>query len=98
MVGASPDAVRPPRLCLWDLVGFDRAHLVADVLLGFALVPIGLAFIFGGVYATGWFVYGSLTPPYLFGPPPLPAALYGVLPRKTQITRVLGSARRELGQ
>ena len=36
-------------------------------------------FIFGGVYAAGWLVYGSLRPPYLSGPLPLPAALYGVL-------------------
>ena len=49
------------------------------MLLGFALIPVCLVFILGGVYATGWLVYGTLTPPYLFGPLPLPAALYGVL-------------------
>jgi membrane protease YdiL (CAAX protease family) len=49
------------------------------VLLGFALVPAGLALILGGVYAIGWLVYGTLTPPYLFGRLPLPAALYGVV-------------------
>jgi hypothetical protein len=43
-----------------------------------ALIPACLVFILGGVYA-GWLVYGSLTPPYLSGPLPLPAALYGVL-------------------
>jgi hypothetical protein len=66
-------------LRLFDLLGFDRARLGADVLLGIALVPVGLAFILGGVYATGWLVYGTLTPPYLFGSLPLPAAFYGVL-------------------
>ncbi len=64
---------------LFDLVGFERARLVHDVLLGFALIPVSLAFIFGGVYAAGWLVYGTLTPPYLYAPLPLPAALYGVL-------------------
>jgi hypothetical protein len=64
---------------LSDLIGFDRTRLLRDVLLGFALVPVGLAFILAGVYAVGWIVYGSLTPPYLFGALPLPAALYGAL-------------------
>jgi membrane protease YdiL (CAAX protease family) len=40
---------------------------------------VSLVFILGGVYAAGWLVYGTLTPPYLFGRLPLPAALYGVL-------------------
>src|SRR5215211_3854938 len=30
-------------------------------------------------HAAGWIVYGTLTPPYLLGGLPLPAALYGVL-------------------
>ena len=64
---------------LFDLVGFERTRLVRDVLFGLALVPACLVFILGGVYAAGWLVYGSLTPPYLSGPLPLPAALYGVL-------------------
>jgi membrane protease YdiL (CAAX protease family) len=64
---------------LFDLVGFERARLVRDALIGLALIPIGLALIFAGVYATGWLVYGTLTPPYLYGPLPLPAAFYGVL-------------------
>jgi membrane protease YdiL (CAAX protease family) len=64
---------------LFDLIGFDRARLVPDVLLGLALIPVGLAFILGGTYATGWLLYGTLTPPYLFGALPLPAAFYGVL-------------------
>jgi hypothetical protein len=64
---------------LFDLVGFGRTRLVRDALLGFALIPVSLAFILGGVYSVGWLLYGTLTPPYLFGPLPLPAALYGVL-------------------
>jgi len=64
---------------LVDLIGFERTRLVRDVLLGCALVPVSLACIFGGINAAGWLVYGTLTPPYLYAPLPLPAALYGVL-------------------
>jgi membrane protease YdiL (CAAX protease family) len=64
---------------LFDLVGFERARLVPDALLGLALIPVSLVFILGGVYAAGWLVYGTLTPPYLLGDLPWPAALYGVL-------------------
>jgi membrane protease YdiL (CAAX protease family) len=64
---------------LVDLVGFERARLGCDILLGFALIPVYLAFILGGIAASGWLLYGTLTPPYLSGPLPLPAALYGVL-------------------
>jgi uncharacterized protein len=64
---------------LVDLVGFERARLGRDALLGLALTPVYLAVILGGIYAAGWLVYGTLTPPYLSGPLPLPAALYGVL-------------------
>ena len=66
-------------LRLFDLVGFDRTRLIRDVLLGLALIPPSLVFILGGNYAAGWLVYRTLTPAYLFGPLPLPAALYGVL-------------------
>ena len=64
---------------LFDLVGFERARLVRDALLGFGLIPVSLVFIFSGIYAAGWMVYGTLTPPYLLGGLPLPASLYGVL-------------------
>jgi len=64
---------------LFDLIGFERTRLVRDTLLGVALVPASLVFILGGIYGVGWLLYGTLTPPYLFGPLPLPAALYGVL-------------------
>jgi hypothetical protein len=64
---------------LVDLVGFQHGRLLRDTLLGFALIPVSLVFILGGIYAAGWLLFGTLTPPYLFGPLPLPAALYGVL-------------------
>jgi hypothetical protein len=52
---------------LFDLVGFERARLVRDVSLGFALIPVSLVFILAGTSAAGWIVYGTLTPPYLLG-------------------------------
>jgi len=64
---------------LSDLVGFERARLVRDGLLGLALIPVSLVFIFGGTFAAGWVVYGAPAPPYFLGGLPLPAALYGVL-------------------
>jgi len=64
---------------LADLARFERTRLRRDVLLGVALIPACLVFILGGVFAGGWFVYGTLGHPYLFGALPLPAALYGVL-------------------
>jgi membrane protease YdiL (CAAX protease family) len=64
---------------LVDLVGFARSRLARDILLGIALIPASLIFIFGGVYGAGWLLYGTLTPPLLFGSLPWPAALYGVL-------------------
>jgi uncharacterized protein len=64
---------------LFDLVGFERTRLVRDALLGLALIPASLVFIFGGIYAASWLLYGALSPPYLLGGLPLPAALYGVL-------------------
>jgi uncharacterized protein len=66
-------------LRLFDLVGFERTRLGRDIALGFALIPVSLALILGGIYATSWLLYGTLSQPYLFGPLPLPAALYGVL-------------------
>lgn len=64
---------------LFDLVGFTRARLAGDALLGLLLVPVSLAFIYGGTYGAGWIVYGTPAPPYLLGGLPLPAAIYGVL-------------------
>ena len=64
---------------LGDLIGFDRSRLGRDLLLGVALIPVGVALILGGIYATGWVVYGTLTPPYLFGQLPGAAAIYAVV-------------------
>jgi len=38
---------------LFDLVSFKRTRLVRDVLLGFALIPVSLVFILGGLCAVG---------------------------------------------
>jgi membrane protease YdiL (CAAX protease family) len=64
---------------LFDLVGFERSRLGRDVLLGLALIPASLVFIFGGTYAGGWIVYGAIEQPYFLGGLPLWASLYGVL-------------------
>jgi hypothetical protein len=64
---------------LLDLVGIERSRLFRDALFGLGLVPASLICILGGVSVTGWLVYGTRTPPYLFGPLPWPAAIYGVL-------------------
>jgi uncharacterized protein len=64
---------------LFDLVGFERTRLVRDALLGLALIPVSLVFILAGTYAAGWLLYGTRSQPYLWGPLPLPAAIYGLL-------------------
>ena len=64
---------------LFDLVGFERSRLGRDVLLGLALIPASLVFIFGGTYAAGWIVYGAIQQPYFLSGLPLWASLYGVL-------------------
>jgi uncharacterized protein len=48
---------------LFDLVGFDRARLGRDELIGIGLIPVALGFIFGGTAAAGWLVYVTLMPP-----------------------------------
>ena len=63
----------------FDLVGFERSRLGRDVLLGLALIPASLVFIFGGTYGAGWIVYGKVQQPYFLGGLPLWASLYGVL-------------------
>src|SRR5215216_4779780 len=52
---------------LFDLVGFERTRLARDALLGFALIPVSLVFIFGGIFAAGWLLYGTPSQPYFFG-------------------------------
>ncbi len=64
---------------LFDLAGFERSRLGRDALLGLALVPASLVFIFAGTYGAGWLVYGAVKPPVFLGGLPLAAALYGVL-------------------
>jgi hypothetical protein len=66
-------------ILLLDLLGLERTRLARDALLGVALIPASLVFIFAGVYSAGWLLYGTLTPPLLLGHLPVPAALYGVL-------------------
>jgi len=51
---------------LFDLVGFERRRLGRDALLGFALIPVSLAFILAGIRAASWLLYGTFRPPYLF--------------------------------
>jgi hypothetical protein len=76
MTRPGADAVRAHS---FDLVGFDRARLLRDALLGLVLIPVSLVFILGGTSAAGWIVYGAPEPPYFLGGPPLPAVIYGVL-------------------
>ena len=70
---------RRERITLMDLIGFEPDRLGRDVLLGLALVPPSLAFIFGGVAASGVLVQGGAGQPELGAPLPLPAALYALL-------------------
>jgi hypothetical protein len=64
---------------LFDLLSFDRKRLVRDLLLGLALIPPSLVFIFAGIAGSGWIFYGTLTPPNIYGSLPMWAALYAVL-------------------
>lgn len=64
---------------LVDLIGFERRRLVRDLLLGLALIPPCLVFIFAGILASSLFVYGDLSAPQIYAPLPLWASLYAVL-------------------
>ncbi len=64
---------------LIDLIGFDRARVGRDVLLGLLLILPSLVFIVGGVAGAGLLVYGAIQGPEFTAPLPLPAALYAVL-------------------
>jgi uncharacterized protein len=66
-------------ISLVDLIGFDRKRLGRDLLLGLALIPPSLLFIFGGNFGSSLLVYGNLVAPQIFEPLPLLAALYGTL-------------------
>ncbi|HEU4623961.1 MAG TPA: CPBP family glutamic-type intramembrane protease [Steroidobacteraceae bacterium] len=71
--------VRRERIRLRDLLSFDRDRWRGDVLLGLGLIPISLLFIFAGISASSYIVYGTIHAPSLYQPLPLPAALYAVL-------------------
>ena len=64
---------------LLALVACKRGRLLRDVLLGLALIPVSLVFIFAGTYAAGWIVYGALAQPYFLGGLPLTATLYALI-------------------
>jgi membrane protease YdiL (CAAX protease family) len=66
-------------ISLIDLIGLDRGRLGRDVLLGFALVPACLVFIFGGVALSSMLIYGHVASPQLSAPLPLIGSLYAVL-------------------
>lgn len=67
------------RIRLIDLVGFDRARCLRDLLFGLLLIPPSLVFILGGNIGASLLVYGIAQPAFLFSPLPLPAALYAAL-------------------
>jgi len=71
--------VRREGITLLDLAGFDRRRLGRDILLGLALIPPCLLFIFGGVAVSSLLIYGSIGSPQFNEPLPFPAALYAVL-------------------
>lgn len=64
---------------LIDLIGFDRKRLGRDVLLGFALIPPCLIFIFGGIAISSFLIYGGVGLPQFGEPLPLIPALYALL-------------------
>lgn len=64
---------------LADLIGFDRARLPRDILLGLLLVPACLVFILGGVAASSFLLYGGVGLPQFGEPLPWMPALYALL-------------------
>lgn len=66
-------------ITLADLVGFDRGRLSRDVLLGLALIPVSLIFIFGGIATSSYMIYGGVGLPQFGEPLPLLPALYALL-------------------
>ena len=66
-------------IALVDLVGFDRGRLWRDVLLGLALIPACLVFIFGGIAISSFVIYGGVGLPQFGEPLPLAPALYALL-------------------
>lgn len=70
---------RSEGIALRDLIGFDRRRWRRDVLLGFGLIPISLAFIYAGISISSFVVFGTTQAPTLFQPIPLRPAIYAVL-------------------
>ena len=66
-------------ITLLDLIGLDRERLFRDVLLGLALVPASLVFIFGGIAISSYLIYGGVGLPQFGEPLPLLPALYALL-------------------
>ncbi|ODT82653.1 MAG: hypothetical protein ABS76_06205 [Pelagibacterium sp. SCN 64-44] len=62
-----------------NLIGIDRKHLGRDILLGIALIPPCLLFIFGGVAVSSWLIFGTVGGPQFSEPLPLLASLYALL-------------------
>lgn len=63
---------------LFALIGFQRRRLGRDILLGLALIPFSLLFIFGGVAISSLLVLGSVGGPQFGEPLPLAATLYAL--------------------
>ncbi len=66
-------------IALFDLMSFDRSRWGRDVLLGLALIPARLAFIYFGIWSSSELIFGTSAPPALFRPLPLIPAIYAVL-------------------
>lgn len=66
-------------IMLIDLIGFDRGRLLRDLLLGLALIPPGLMFIFGGIAISSLLFYGRVGLPQFGEPLPLVPAFYALL-------------------
>ncbi|MCG8273988.1 CPBP family glutamic-type intramembrane protease [Aquamicrobium sp. NLF2-7] len=71
--------VRREGISLIDLIGFDRHRIARDLILGLALIPACLIFIFGGVALSSWLIYGTMSGPQFSEPLPLAATLYALL-------------------
>mgnify|MGYP002620266390 FL=1 len=66
-------------IALIDLIGFDRGRLWRDALLGLALIPPSLIFIFGGIAISSFAIHGGVGLPQFGEPLPWLPALYALL-------------------
>ena len=62
-----------------DLAHADRRRRGRDLLLGVALFFLSFPVAMGGIFLSGFAIFGTLQPPSVYGPLPLWAALYGLL-------------------